>query len=62
MSIKEKLQAARRVAASWLPDALMTAGAGAASFGAGMVYVPAGWIVAGVFALVAGWMLARGDK
>ena len=62
MNIKDKLQAARAVAASWLPDALMVAGAGAVSAGAGMIYQPSGWIVAGVFALVAGYMSARGGK
>lgn len=54
MSIKDKLQAARAAAASSLPDVLMVAGAGAISVGAGMVYLPAGWIVAGLFALAAG--------
>jgi len=62
MNIKDKLQAARAVAAGWLPDVLMVAGAGAVSAGAGMVYVPAGWIVGGVFALFAGYMSARGGK
>ena len=62
MNIKDKLQAARAVAAGWLPDVLMVAGAGAVSAGAGMVYVPAGWMVGGVFALVAGYMSARGGK
>jgi hypothetical protein len=62
MSMKDKLQAARAVAASWLPDALMIAGAGGVSCGAGLVYLPVGWIVAGLFALAAGWMLARGAK
>jgi hypothetical protein len=49
-------------AANWLPDALMTAGAGAASYGAWMVYPPAGFIVGGLFGLAAGWILARGGK
>ena len=62
MTIKEYLQAARAVAASWLPDALRAAGAGAVSSGAGMVYLPAGWIVGGLFGLAAGWLLARGAK
>lgn len=62
MNIKDKLQAARAVAAGWLPDVLMVAGAGAVSAGAGMVYLPAGWMVGGVFALVAGYMSARGGK
>lgn len=62
MNIKNQLQAARAVAAGWLPDALMVSGAAAVSAGAGMVYPPAGWIVAGVFALAAGYMSARGGK
>jgi hypothetical protein len=40
----------------------MVSGAGAVSFGAGLVYSPAGWVVGGVFALVAGWLLSRGAK
>jgi hypothetical protein len=44
------------------PDALMLAGAGAVSYGAGLVYAPAGWIVAGLFALVGGVILARGAR
>lgn len=62
MNIKDKLQAARAVAAGWLPDVLMVAGAGAVSYGSSMVYLPAGWMVGGVFALVAGWLTARGAK
>lgn len=57
-----KLSETMAAAAGWLPDALMTAGAGAASYGAWMVYPPAGFIVGGVFALAAGWILARGAK
>lgn len=62
MSIKIKLRAAQAAAASWLPDALMAAGAASVAAGAGMVYRPAGWIVAGIFALAFGWMVARGGK
>lgn len=62
MNIKDKLQAARAVAAGWLPDALMVAGAGAVSAGAGMVYLPAGWIIGGVFGLVAGWLTTKGGR
>jgi hypothetical protein len=57
-----KLKNIAAQAADWLPDALMVAGAGAVSFGAGRVFEPAGWIVAGVFALVGGWLLSRGAK
>lgn len=62
MSMKDKLQAARAVAASWLPDALMVAGAAGISYGAGLMYLPAGWIVAGGFTLASGWLSARGGK
>jgi hypothetical protein len=62
MTIKQKLLAACAWAGSVLPDALMVAGAGAVSHGAGIVYQPAGWIVAGVFALVAGYTLAVAAK
>lgn len=62
MSIKDNLLAAAKVAGTALPDALMVSGAGAVSVGAGMVYQPAGFIVAGLFTLAAGWMAARGGK
>ncbi len=58
MTNKEKLQAV----AGYLPDALMAGGAGAAAYGAGLVYAPAGYIVAGLFAMVAGYLLARGAE
>lgn len=60
MKIKDKLQAATARAAGWLPDVLMVSGAVAVSVGTGMVYFPAGWIVAGLFSLAAGYMTARG--
>lgn len=62
MTIKDKLHAAGAVAASHVPDALMVGGAGAVSYGASLIYLPAGYVVAGVFALVAGYLLARGGK
>lgn len=46
--------------AGWGPDALLVAGAGAVSGGVGLVYLPAGLVVAGLFLLAAGWLLARG--
>lgn len=57
---KAKLKALAARAGGLVPDALLVGGAGAVSFGAGMVYLPAGWIVGGVFALVAGYMSAKG--
>jgi hypothetical protein len=43
-----------------IPDALMVLGGGSIAWGAGMVFLPAGFIVGGVLAAVAGWMAARG--
>jgi hypothetical protein len=62
MSIKDNLQAGLARAGEALPDALMVSGAAGVSFGAGMVFQPAGYIVAGLFALAGGWLLARGGK
>lgn len=62
MSIKQKLLAGVKLAGTALPDALMVGGATGISYGAGMVYLPAGWIVGGLFGLAAGWLLARGAK
>jgi len=62
MAIKNHLADVARRVASWLPDALLLGGASAVSYGASLVYFPAGFVVGGAFALVAGWMLARGGK
>jgi hypothetical protein len=42
-----------------VPDVLMVAGIGALTYGASLIYVPAGWIVAGGFAFAFGLMIAR---
>jgi len=57
--MKEHLQKMLAAAAGLVPDGLMLAGAGAMSYGAGLVYQPAGWIVGGVLLLVAGVLSAR---
>lgn len=49
-------------AAEWAPEALMMGGAAAFSYGAGLAYLPAGWLVGGAFALGAGWILAKAAK
>jgi hypothetical protein len=62
MQIKERAKALLGALTGWMPDAMMVAGAGSISYGAGLVYPPAGWIIIGAFVLAAGWMLARGGK
>lgn len=62
MRIKEHLKKGALAAAGWMPDALMAGGAGAVSYGASLVYQPAGFMVGGLFLLVAGWLTARGSK
>lgn len=42
-----------------IPDALMIVGASALAYGAGLAYVPAGFVVGGLLLLVAGVVLAR---
>jgi 8-oxo-dGTP pyrophosphatase MutT (NUDIX family) len=42
-----------------VPDTLMLAGIGCMSYGAGLIYIPAGWIVAGGFAFAFGLLAAR---
>ena len=42
-----------------LPDLLLIAGAGCASYGAWLAYAPAGFVLAGVLAVAAGLKLAR---
>lgn len=43
-------------------DALMVAGAAAVSYGAWMIYAPAGYIAGGVQLIAAGVLVARGAK
>ncbi len=60
--MKKHIEALAALAAEWAPDAGMVAGAGAIAYGAGLIYVPAGWIVGGAFLLAVGWMAAKGGK
>lgn len=56
---------ARRIiaaAAGWLPDALLIGGATSLAYGAGLIYLPAGFIVGGLVAITGGVLLARGSK
>lgn len=57
-----KLKQAMNTAAGLLPDAMLVAGAGAVSFGVGQVHQPSGVIVAGLFSMVAGWLMARSAR
>jgi hypothetical protein len=57
-----KLDSIKAAAAGWLPDALMLGGAGATSYGARLIYAPAGWIVAGILMACMGFLLARSGK
>lgn len=59
--MQNKFNAAMVAAGTLLPDALMLAGAVAVSVGVGMAYEPAGYVVGGLFALTAGWLLSRGN-
>ena len=63
MSItKDKLQASGTAAMALLPDVLMLCGSAAVSAGVGMIHAPAGYITAGLFMLLAGYLLARGGR
>lgn len=57
--MKQHLHKMLAAAASGFPDFLMAAGAAAITLGAWQVYQPAGWLVGGALALVAGVKLAR---
>lgn len=45
-----------------LPDVLMICGAATLSYGASLVYLPAGFVVAGLLLLIAGVLTARVAK
>jgi hypothetical protein len=57
--MKQHLQKMLAAAAGWLPDALMAVGTGSISYGAWLVYQPAGYIVGGGLVLTAGVLAAR---
>ena len=59
MRLKKYLTATRSAVAGWLPDGMMLAGFGSVSYGCGLVYVPAGFIVGGGLLLLAGVVAAR---
>lgn len=48
--------------ASNVPDALLVAGGASVSFGAWLIYPPAGFIVAGMLLMAAGFVTAKGGK
>lgn len=54
------IQTVRQTAADWAPDAMMVAGTGVVSYGAWLVYEPAGFIVGGVLLLVGGYFTRAG--
>lgn len=56
MTVKDILMGAKGL----IPDALMVGGAAAVSYGASIIYLPAGWIVGGVLAIAGGALAARG--
>ena len=45
--------------AELMRDVVGLAGVGAITYGAWLIFRPAGWIVAGVFCLVGAWLSAR---
>ena len=54
--MKEKKRKGREV----ISDVLLVAGGSAVSIGAGVIHIAAGLIVAGVLAMVFGWLIALG--
>jgi hypothetical protein len=49
----------KRAASSYLADALLIAGVGLVSYGAWLVYEPAGFIVGGLMGLAGGILAAK---
>lgn len=49
----------KKIVTSIVPDTLMIAGAAGLSYGAWLIYEPAGFLVAGLLVLVAGILSAR---
>ncbi len=62
MSVKrfcQKIGVFKRIIGSILDDCLALSGAVAISYGAYQIYAPLGWIVAGVFLIVAAMLWGR---
>lgn len=57
-TVRAAMTAARVVAGEWTPDTLLMAGAGCVSYGAWLIYPPAGFIVGGLLMLVGGYLSA----
>lgn len=62
MRMTKYLKAGAAGFANWLPDMLMFGGAAGISYGASLIYLPAGFVVGGILAVVGGVVLARGAK
>lgn len=58
-TLKAAMKRAAAAAADSAPDAMLVAGAALLSYGAHMIYAPAGFIVGGGLLLFAGWAAAR---
>ncbi len=62
MKLKPHIADAANALATWLPDALLAGGAVSIAYGAGLIHLPAGFIVGGLMAVAFGWLLSRGNK
>ena len=58
-ALKNAMKVVQAVATEWLPDGMLLLGAGLVSYGAHMIYAPAGFIVCGSFLILAGRLAAR---
>ena len=58
-TMKNAMTKAAAAAVDSLPDALLLIGAALVSYGAHMIYAPAGFIVCGSFFILAGRLAAR---
>jgi hypothetical protein len=58
-TLKNAMKGVTAVAGDWLPDVMLLLGAGLVSYGAYMIYAPAGFIVSGSFLILAGRLAAR---
>lgn len=55
-----KRESVKKAIVGHIPDALMVLGGVLIAWGAGMVFVPAGFMVGGGLAIAAGYLIARG--
>ena len=60
MNLRQPLLQIAKRAHTLLPEALLSAGAAAVTYGVALINVPAGWIIGGALLALAGYVIEKG--